>query len=206
MKMIRGAAAVAALTLLPAAAMAQSERKCELYAHVVDRDPQGVNVRAEPSTQGTVVGVLKFQTADDEIAVDIVAESNGWFRVKSFENFSTTKSGKINGWVHGSRLGSGLKVMDSGKASERLFEEPSPRSKTLLLFTWDPGEDGKGAGLWADLPGNKREKIDYEKKKGAATPILLGCANGYVKIRMNNKYEGWVPAARLCGSPVTTCS
>ena len=198
---------LAALAALGAATpvWAQAERKCELYAHVVDRDPQGVNVRATPSSQGKVVGVLKFQNADDDIAVDITAESNGWFRIKGFEHFSATKIGKIDGWVHGSRLGTGLKIMDGPKSSERLREEPSDRSKTLLLFTWDPGQEGKGAGLWADLPGNKREKIDYEKKKGAATPILLGCANGYVKIRMNNKYEGWVPAARLCGSSVTTC-
>lgn len=186
-------------------AWAQAEQKCELYAHVVDRDPKGVNVRAAPSNAGKIVGVLRFQNADDEIAVDITAESNGWFRLKSAENLGASKSGAVSGWVHGTRLGTGLKIMDGPKASERLFEEPSERSKTLLLFTWDPGVDGKGAGLWADLPGGKREKIDYEKVKGAATPILLGCANGYVKIRMNKKYEGWVPAERLCGSPVTTC-
>jgi hypothetical protein len=191
--------------LATAPAWAQGERKCELYAHVVDRDPQGVNVRAAPSGQAKVVGVLKFKNADDEIAVDITAESNGWFRIKSFEHFDDTKSGTLSGWMHGSRLGTGLKIMDGPKASERLLEEPSERSKTLLLFSWDPGVDGKGAGLWAELPGNKREQIDYDKIKGAATPTLLGCANGYVKIRMNKKYEGWVPAARLCGSPVTTC-
>ncbi len=184
---------------------AKSERKCEIYAHVVDRDPKGVNVRAAPSGQGKVVGVLKFQNADDEIGVDIVAESNGWFRIKGFEHFSASKTGPMSGWVHGSRLGTGLKIMDGPKASERLLEEPSAQSKTLMLFAWDPGQDGKGAGLWAELPFGKREKIDYEKVKGAATPTLLGCANGYVKIRMNRKYEGWVPAARLCGSPVTTC-
>jgi hypothetical protein len=201
------AALVALLGTLALAppALAQSERKCELYAHIVDRDPRGVNVRAAPANTGKIVGILKFQNADDDIAVDIVAESNGWFRIKSFEHFSATKSGKLGGWVHGSRLGTGLKIMDGPKASERLREEPSDRSNTLLLFTWDPGVDGKGAGFWADLPGGKREKIDYEKVKGAATPILLGCENGYVKIRMNKKYEGWVPAARLCGSPVTTC-
>jgi hypothetical protein len=54
------AAFVALLATLAAApAWAQAERKCELYAHVVDRDPQGVNVRAAPSNQGKVVGVLK---------------------------------------------------------------------------------------------------------------------------------------------------
>lgn len=205
--MLRRAALLAALAAASAAApaWAQAERKCELYAHVVDRDPQGVNVRAAPSAQGKIVGVLKFQNADDEIGVEIVAESDGWFRIEAFEHFGASKTGKTSGWVHGSRLGTGLKVMDGPKAAERLLEEPSERSKTLLLLAWDPGQDGKGASLSAELPFGKREKIDYEKVKGAATPTLLGCANGYVKIRVNKKYEGWVPAARLCGSPVTTC-
>lgn len=205
--MIRSAMLLGTVAAVFAAApvRAQAERRCELYAHVVDRDPSGINVRAAPNAQGRVVGVLKFRTRDGEIAVNIDAEANGWFRIKSFEHFGPDISGKLGGWVHGSRLGTGLKIMDGPKASERLLEEPSERSKTLLLSTWDPGADGKGAGLWAELPGGKRERIDYEKTKGAATPTLLGCANGYVKIRMNGKYEGWVPAARLCGSPVTTC-
>lgn len=204
---VRRLAVLATLAAASAAApaWAQAERKCELYAHVVDRDPQGVNVRAAPSAQGQIVGILKLQSADDEIGVDIVAESNGWFRIKTFEHFGAAKTGTTSGWVHGSRLGTGLKIMDGPKASERLLEEPSEGSKTLLLFAWDPGREGKGASLWAELPFGKREKIDYEKVKGAATPTLLGCANGYVKIRVNKKYEGWVPVARLCGSPVTTC-
>ena len=143
-------------------AWAQAEQKCELYVHVVDRDPKGVNVRATPSNTGKIVGVLKFENADDEIAVDIAAESSGWFRLKSAENLGASKSGAVSGWVHGSRLGTGLKIMDGPKASERLLEEPSERSKTLLLFSWDPGVDGKGAGLWADLPGGKAPELAHE--------------------------------------------
>jgi len=188
-----------------AGAFAQ-DRKCEIAAHVIDRDPKGVNIRNAPSDKGKIVGVMKFQNAEDEIQVDIVAESNGWFRIKEYDHLGVTKTVKLAGWVHGSRLGTGLKLMDVGKGKERVFEEPSPRSKTLLEFAWDPGADeNKKAELWAELPGGKREKIDFENKKGAATPTLLACANGYVKIRMNQKYEGWLPAERLCGSPVTTC-
>ena len=188
------------------AALAQGQ-KCELTAHVIDRDPKGVNIRSAPSDQGKIVRVMKFQNAEDEIQVDIVSESNGWFRIKEYDHLGVTRTVKVSGWVHGSRLGTGLKLMDTAKGKERVFEEPSTRSKTLLEFSWDPGADeNKKAELWAELPGGKREKIDFEKKKGAATPTLLGCANGYVKIRMNQKYEGWVPADRLCGSPVTTCS
>ena len=199
-----------ALTLALAGATAPAVlaqgQKCEIGAHVIDRDPKGVNIRNAPSEKGKVVGVMKFQNAEDEIGVDITSESNGWFRIKEYEHFGVTRTRKIAGWVHGSRLGTGLKLMDVGKGKERVFEEPSAQSKTLLEFSWDPGADeNKKAELWAELPGGKRERIDFENKKGAATPTLLGCVNGYVKIRMSGKYEGWVPADRLCGSPVTTC-
>jgi hypothetical protein len=79
-------------------ARAQSKRKCELHAHVVDRDPPGINVRATPANQGKVIGVLKLHNADDEISVDITAENSGWFRIKKYEHFSATKSGKVAGF------------------------------------------------------------------------------------------------------------
>jgi len=200
--------AAAAVALLAAAlatpAAAQAERKCELNAYTIDEDPKGINIRGTPSNQGRVVGVIRVKK-DDDVQVDIVAESNGWFRIKAYEHFAVTRNVKIDGWLHGSRLGSGLMIMQAGKASERLLEEPSERSKTLLLLTWDPGEDAAKQELSAELPGGKREKIDYAKIKHAATAILLACTNGYVKIRVH-RYEGWVPANRLCGNPVTTCN
>lgn len=204
MRNIVGKLALSFAVAIATTAAAQ-ERKCEIGAHVIDRDPQGVNIRSMPSNTAKIVGVMKFQNAEDEIAVDITAEQNGWFRIKEYDHLGVTKTVKLRGWVHGSRLGTGLKLMDAGKGRERVFEEPSPRSKTLLEFSWDPGEGNKKSELWAELPGGKREKIDFENKKGAATPTLLACANGFVKIRMSQKYEGWVPADRLCGSPVTTC-
>ncbi len=200
----RLALSAALLATMAGAAGAQG-RKCDIIAHVNDRDPKGVNIRNAPSDQGKIVGVIKFQNAEDEVQVDIVSESNGWFRIKAYDHLGITKTVRIAGWVHGSRLGTGLKLMDTAQGVERVYEEPSPRSKTLLQFSWDPGGDTKKSELWAELPGGKREKIDFENIKGAATPILLACSNGYVKVRMHRKYEGWIPADRLCGSPVTTC-
>jgi len=202
---LAGACAVAAFAAVPmSGASAQAENKCELNAYTIDEDPNGINIRSAPSNQGKVVGVIKAKK-DDDVQVDIVAESNGWFRIKAYEHFAVTRNVKIDGWLHGSRLGSGLMIMQAGKASERLLEEPSARSKTLLLLTWDPGEDQQKQDLWAELPGDKREKIDFAKIKHAATAVLLACTGGYVKVRVH-KYEGWVPAGRLCGNPVTTCN
>ena len=195
------AAIVAALTMLvPAAAMAQAERKCEMNAYISDEDPKGVNVRGAPSNQGKVVHVIK----KGDTMVRIVAEQNGWFRIGEVLPVEG-KERKLTGWLHGSRLAAGLMIMQAGKAEERLLEEPSDRSKTLLVLQWDPGADGAKQELAAGLPGGKREVIDYNKIKGAADAKLLACENGYAKVRVH-KYEGWLKTDRLCGSPVTTCN
>ena len=203
MSSIRVGRAVAAATLavlLPAAAMAQAERKCEMNAYISDEDPKGVNVRGGPSNQAKVVHVIKR----GDTMVSIAAEANGWFRINQVSPIEG-KDRKVTGWLHGSRLAAGLMIMQAGKAQERLLEEPSEQSKTLLLLRWDPGEDQSKQELSAELPGGKREIIDYNKIKGAAEAKLLACSNGYAKVRVH-KYEGWLKTDRLCGSPVTTCN
>ena len=200
-----GALVVALLSSAPvAAALAQAERKCDLGAYTIDEDPQGINVRGGPSGQAKVVAVIKVKK-DDDVGVSIVAESNGWFRIKEYHHYGTDKDVKLDGWIHGSRLGSGLMIMQGARASEQLREEPSERSKTLSLLQWDPGEDGKLMRLSVELPFGKREIIDYRKIKNAATAVLLACQGDWVKVRVH-KYEGWLMRERLCGNPVTTCN
>lgn len=202
---LAGAFIAAARSAAPTgSALTQGEKRCDLNAYTIDEDPKGINIRAGASNQAKVVGVIRAKK-DDDVGVSITAESNGWFRIKEYELYGTGKQVKLSGWIHGSRLGSGLMIMQAAKASERLREEPSDRSKTLLLLTWDPGEDAKLQRLTAELPGGKSEIIDFAKIKNAATAVLLACQNDWVKIRVH-KYEGWVPKGRLCGSPVTTCN
>ena len=199
---IRGAAAAAALAmLLPAAAMAEAERKCDMRAYINDEDPKGVNVRAAPSNQAKIVHVIK----SGDTMVSIAAEANGWFRITEVSPIGDGKDRKLRGWLHGSRLAAGLMIMQAGRAQERLLEEPSEQSKTPYLLHWDPGQDGAKQELSIELPGGKREIIDYNKIKGAAEAKLIACSNGYAKVRVH-KYEGWLKTGRLCGSPVTTCN
>jgi SH3-like domain-containing protein len=203
-KGMRGAALAAALALLPAAAMAQAERKCEMDAYTIDEDPKGINVRAGASTQAKVVGVIPVKK-DQDIGVSIVAENQGWFRIKGYHNYAANKDVKLGGWIHGSRLGMSLQMMESQRGQLQLREEPSERAKTPVLLKWEAGEEMKLKRLTAELPGGKSEVIDWEKIKGAATAVLLGCQGDWVRIKVH-KYEGWVHGNALCGSPVTTCN
>ncbi|MCW5771705.1 MAG: SH3 domain-containing protein [Rhodospirillaceae bacterium] len=186
----------------PMAARAEAPQPCGFDAYVIDLDPKGTNIRSGPSGQSRVVASVKGK---NDIQVSVVATQNGWFRIKQFSDFSTGKDTKIDGWMHGSVLGSGLMIMQGAKARERLREEPSDQSKTLLELEWDPGEDGKLQRLSALLPGGKTEVIDNGKIKDAATAIPLACNKDWIKIKVH-KYAGWVPVGRLCGNPVTTCN
>jgi SH3-like domain-containing protein len=198
---IPGAAVAAALAaMVPAAVSAQAERRCEMNAYIADEDPKGVDVRGGPSNQSRIVHVIK----PGDTMVRIAAERNGWFRIREVSPIEG-KDRKLTGWLPGSRLAAGLMVMQGGKADERLLEEPSDRSKTLLLLRWDPGQDQSKQELSAELPWGKREVIDYKRIKGAADAKLLACENGYAKVRVH-KYEGWLKTNRLCGSPVKTCN
>ncbi len=197
-------AAAAALSVLLPAVAAQAQNTCNMEAYTIDEDPKGINVRAAASAQAKVVGVIPVKK-DQDIGVTIAAESQGWFRIARYYNFGTDKDVKLSGWVHGSRLGSSLQMMDTQNGSLQLREGPSERDKTPVLLKWEAGEEMKLKRLTAELPGGRSEIIDWEKIKGAATAVLLGCRNDWVKIRVH-KFEGWVQRNALCGSPVTTCN
>lgn len=195
---------LAALAMLLPAAIAQAQNKCAMEAYTIDEDPKGINVRAAASAQAKVIGVIPVKK-DQDIGVTIAEESQGWFRIVKYHNFGTDKDVTLVGWVHGSRLGSSLQMMESQRGALQLREGPSERNKTPVLLKWEAGEEMKLKRLTAELPGGKSEIIDWEKIKGAATAVLLGCRNDWVRIRVH-KYEGWVHGNALCGSPVTTCN
>ncbi len=117
------AAGLALAAALPAPASAQTERHCKLDAFIIDFDPKGVNVRDTPANQGKVIEVLKVKRDDHDTGVSVEAERNGWFRI------GLDAKKRRFGWVHGSRLGSRLKVFDGEGAPEPLLDAPSPRAK-----------------------------------------------------------------------------
>ena len=197
------AALLACAALAPGAAAAQDapKNRCQVNAYSIDPDPKGVNVRGGPSATAKIVGVIK---AKDEAQVTIVGETAGWFRITQYWDSAADKDVKLAGWVHGSRLGTGLMIMQGSgpKLSEPLRESPSDAAKTLAIAHWEPV--GKTWRLAIELPGGKRENIDISKPN-AVSAVLLGCQGTWLHVRIA-RHRGWVPIARTCGNPVTTCN
>jgi SH3-like domain-containing protein len=176
---------------------------CEFDAYVIDPDPKGVNLRAAPSARAAVVATLPKSKEDTQVT--LAAGQDGWFRAVRAFDFDTNKERAARGWIHGSRLGLSLRLMDSGPARETLRAEPAESAPPTVVLHWTKPEGRDEFDLSAEVPGRPgRERIAYVGT-GAATAVPLACRGAWLKVKVH-RYEGWVPRARLCGNPVTTCS
>lgn len=88
------------------------EKACALEGWAADRDPKGLNVRADPSAQARVLGILPPLSVDDDradfgIPLRITASRGGWLRIDGAHD-DPARSGRParatyggSGWVSG---------------------------------------------------------------------------------------------------------
>lgn len=110
-------AAAAGLSTAPAGA-AGARLQCAVVALTDDPDPNGVNVRARPSTKSRVVVRLRNQRlggGKQDVRVSIRGQQGGWFRIVSATGGRKAFSGR--GWIHGSRLAVQLRSRAALRAS-----------------------------------------------------------------------------------------
>ena len=125
---------------------------CDISATVDDPDPNGMNVRATPSTRSPVLRVVPT----DASGVAVIRESRGdWFRVASItDEISGTELFRGDGWVHSSLLG-----LTVANGNTRLYAAPNMRSRVLRTLV----PDGTAitlvgcSGQWAKVRAEGRE-------------------------------------------------
>ncbi len=177
---------------------------CELHAWSIDRDPKGLNVRAEPSVQARILGTLPppFRFKGRSEAVEqpyswltefkIVGAKDGWFLIEGAkppgQEYEDPKSYPRNhpkpyagrGWVHAAKVGANYangQIRLGG-----LYQAPHMDAK------WMPAKDQGGHPL--DLErGPKR---------------IFTCSGNWALVESYDKVIGWWRA--LCSSQVTNCS
>lgn len=142
-------------------------RACSVYAYVIDKDPKGVNVRAEPNGKAKILGALREWTE-----LQITGVQNGWLRIAgvSYENDDGSAREDLpqSGWV--SRRFVGTETRNYGDVSEYfLHESPDEKSKRV-------GDPENGTMKIVDCDGTWA-KVEAPNGKSGWLPSIARCAN-----------------------------
>lgn len=178
---------------------------CSLGAWSDDKDPAGLNVRAEPRANSKVLGKLpppfKFKARNkSENTPDggwrtefrVIGFKDGWFLIegatppgKAYEDESVYPkkppmpySGR--GWVAGNKIGAAY--ANGGTRMGGLFQAPHVDAK------WTPAKTSYGGDLGPD--GSPKR--------------ILACSGTWVLVDSHDSVRGWWRA--LCSTQVTNCS
>lgn len=92
-----------------------SRRNCRVSAYVIDKDPQGLNVRNAPNSNGRVIKKLPTNTL--AVFVDITGSQGQWVEVSKATNESDATLFQGKGWVYASLLGTGTRGYETRSVS-----------------------------------------------------------------------------------------
>lgn len=195
----RQAALSARRTTLPA-----GTEPCDFGAWSEDKDPAGLNVRAEPSVKARVLGTLpppyRLKMGGSENTPDggwltefrIIGFKDGWFLIegatppgKDYEDErryprNAPKPYAGRGWVAASKIGANY--ANGGTRMGGLFQAPFVDAK------WTPAQRKLGGPLDTD-GGPKR---------------IFACSGDWALVESEDGVRGWWRG--LCSNQVTNCS
>jgi len=186
------------------AALPAGTEPCDFGAWSEDRDPKGLNVRAEPSVKSRVLGTLpppyRLKTGGSENTPEggwltefrIIGFKDGWFLIegatppgKEYEDEkkyprTAPKPYAGRGWVAANKVGANY--ANGATRMGGLFQAPFADAK------WTPAMRKSGGPLDTD-GGPKR---------------LLACSGYWGLVESEDSVRGWWRS--LCSSQVTNCS
>ena len=161
----------------PPGAFAQTNAKCSIAAFSIDKDPNGLNVRAGPGTKYKVLARLKrVSDAGYEIYPEMeVLESRGnWLRMtRAIEGLDAKVLFNGTGWVHNSLMATTTRGYDVGHVQLRA----SPNAGSAPVMT-----------------------VPRETEVG-----LRGCKGDWVFVDYKGR-RGWLGPSDHCGTAATTCN
>ncbi|MCJ8311946.1 MAG: SH3 domain-containing protein [Saccharospirillaceae bacterium] len=185
-------------TIKPAttpAATPADPQLCSIRLWVIDPDPNGLNIRAQPNGSAKIIGTLPTGTE-----FTAIKSSNGWIKFKNPVAFAPQQgidwepitTGALTGWLHGSMVTTSLRnswVDQENLDRFTVFEQPTQTSSTVASWTgrqwWSPAND---------IPAIQK---------------VLACHGGWIKVDLidgkNTPHTGWIHRDNQCPNQVTTC-
>jgi SH3-like domain-containing protein len=128
---------------------------CKLRAYVIDKDENGLNVRAKPHSRAAALATIPFD--EDGVIVNIVGAGDNWVLIDRAETVNGAEVYAGKGWVFARLLGT------STRYRVKLLREPSKKSPVAGLV---PVEDEvklvSCKGGWA--------RVEYKKLAGWLEP------------------------------------
>ena len=94
---------------------------CQTRAYVIDKDPQGLNVRTKPNSESEIIGTLPLYTE-----VDVLEYQGDWIFISPIDPEEQGINFKGEGWVYASLLGLNTRGYNSNSVS--LYAEPNKTS------------------------------------------------------------------------------
>lgn len=162
---------------------------CSTGGWTNDSDPNGLNLRAEPTPKGRIVAKLPRLSSGYGIEFRIIGFRDGWFLIEKSDDpdydQTAPKSQRIyagRGWVAGNLIMSGI-------ASQDLLSSPHDDAGIVLTLSGKLGDSNYGPD---------------------SVPIrrILACNQTWTLVEVEDpptktSHTGWVQ--RLCSNQVTTC-
>ena len=142
---------------------------CDVAAYVIDKDPNGLNVRSGPGKSYVVIGNLAYKQ-NTGVGVHITGSNGDWVQIDLGVEEGTDEEQTLFkgvGWVYAPLLGlTGIAQPEGGTL---LYREASQRSRIVKLV---PGEGD--VNVWGCR--GKWLYVEYKNVKGWAAPSTL-CSN-----------------------------
>lgn len=137
---------------------ASSQRVCSINAYVIDKDPQGLNVRSGPSSNGKIIDKLPTNTPG--VFVDVTASQGDWMQLTKAESPEKVEF-QGTGWVYASLLGTSTRGYGSDGVS--VFSNPDTQSSAIGRIPPDTSVKLLGCDrTWAF--------VEYQALKGWIAP------------------------------------
>jgi hypothetical protein len=167
---------------------------CTLGGWSSDRDPKGLNVRAEPTTDAAVLGIVppphKFPDDIYKSEFSVIGYRDGWFLIDKIEPpgkdyvetpypRSAPQPYRGRGWVKATMVGAAYAY--SGLPPGRLYNAPRADAAFRRATAKDGGDGG-----------------------GDSPKALLACSGNWGLVETQAGERGWAPA--LCSNQVTNCN
>lgn len=135
--------------------IAKPQTACDVYAYVIDKDPNGLNVRRGAGKNFGALG--KIAPDGDGVMLKIIGASGSWVMIEDAETVNGEKAFDGNGWVFASMLGT------STRMKSKLYSTPSLKAKSLATVPTETEVTIIGcSGDWA--------KVKYGSKQGWLAP------------------------------------